>query len=100
MTNKATSERHKQVESLKAQYEKTLQVQEFLFSEREIVLGLLEKSLRGQDRERVNNLRTRVQEKDRQLHLVEEELRDIRAQLAEAERRLRGAQTGDAREKQ
>jgi len=96
MTKKATSERHRQVKSLQARYEKTLQVREFLFSEREIVIGLLEKSMRGQDRERIKNLRTRIQEKDRQLHLVEEELRDIRAQLEEAERRLRDAQTGQA----
>ena len=95
MTNKATSGRHGQVKSLKARYEKALQVREFLSSEREIVIGLLEKSLRGQNRERVENLRTRVQEKDRQLHLVAEELRDIRAQLAEAERRLRDVQTDD-----
>jgi DNA repair exonuclease SbcCD ATPase subunit len=97
MTKKATSERHRQVKSLQARYEKTLQVREFLSSEREIVIGLLEKSMRGQDRERINNLRTRIQEKDRQLHLVEEELRDIQAQLAEAERRLRDAQTGDGK---
>jgi hypothetical protein len=89
MKDKATSGRQRQVKSLKARYEKALQVREFLFSEKEIVIGLLEKSMGGQNKERVENLRTRVQEKDRQLHLVEEELRDIRAQLAEAERRLR-----------
>jgi len=98
MPDKASSERQKRVQSLKARHEKTLQVREFLISEREIVIGLLERSLRGQDRERVDNLRTRVQEKDRQLHLVEEELKEIQTQLAEAERCLRETQASGSKE--
>ena len=89
----ATHQRQKQIQDLQARHKKALQVREFLVSERDIVLGLLEKSLRGQDRERMDNLRTRIHEKDRQLHLVDEELKEIQTQLAEAERRLRDAQS-------
>lgn len=94
MTDKAVNERQKQVQNLKARLEKTMKVREFLTSEREIVMGLLEKSLGGQDLERVSILRNRIQEKERQLYLVEEELREILAQLAEKERRLRESQKG------
>ncbi len=94
----ATHRRQKQMQDLKARHEKALRVREFLVSERDIVLGLLEKSLRGQDRERMDNLRMRIHEKDRQLHLVDEELKEIQTQLAEAKRRLRDTQ-GDAPKK-
>ena len=89
MSDRAAKEREKQVENLRFRQEKALRVREFLVSEKEIVVGLLEKSLRGQDEERVDNLRTRVHEKDRQLQLVEEELKEIDALLAKAESRLR-----------
>lgn len=94
MLDKALHQREKQVQNLKAQYEKALRLRDFLLSERKIVIGLLERSLRGQDRERVDNLRTRVQEKERQLHIVKDELREIQAQLREAERRLQRARRG------
>ena len=100
MIDKAARERQKRVQSLKAQQEKTLKVRDFIFSERKIVIGLLEKSLGGQDRERVNNLRTRIQEKDRQLYLIEEELKEIKAKLVEAESRFRETQTDDPQEKE
>jgi hypothetical protein len=99
MIDKAARERQKRVQSLKVQQEKTLKVRDFLFSEREIVIRLLEKALGGQDRERVNNLRIRIQEKDRQLHLTKEELKEIKAKLVEAESRFREAQTDDPQEK-
>jgi len=89
MSDRAAKEREKQVESLRLRQEKALRVREFLISEKEIVVGLLEKSLKGQDEERVDNLRARVHEKDRQFQLVEEELKEIDALLAEAESRLR-----------
>ena len=89
MSDRAAKEREKQVENLRFRQEKALRVREFLVSEKEIVVGLLEKSLKGQDAERVDNLRTRVHEKDRQLQLVEEELKEIDALLAKAESRLR-----------
>jgi len=97
MPDKAVRERMKKVQSLKILHEKALSLREFLLSEKEIVVGLLQKSLRGQDGERVDNLRTRVQEKDRQLHLIEEELREIQVQLAEAESRLQQAQSAGAK---
>jgi len=89
MSDRAAKEREKQVESLRLRQEKALRVREFLISEKEIVVRLLEKSLKGQDEERVDNLRARVHEKDRQFQLVEEELKEIDALLAEAESRLR-----------
>jgi hypothetical protein len=100
MSDKAVDERQKQVQSLKALYEKALRLREFLLSEREIVIDLLKKSLGGQDRERIDNLRTRIQEKERQLHLVAEELEEIQVQLAEAERRLQDAQARGAQGKE
>jgi hypothetical protein len=89
MSDKAVREREKQVENLRSRQQKAMQVREFLISEKEIVVGLLEKALKGQDQERIDNLRTRVQEKDRQFQLVEEELKEIDALLAEAGSRLR-----------
>jgi hypothetical protein len=74
-------------------------VRTFLLSERNIVLGLLEKSLPGGDRERLDNLRTRIHEKDRQLQLVVLELQDIASPLKEAEQHCQEAEvpneTGD-----
>lgn len=86
MSDKAAAERRKQLESLQEQYHRTLQVRDFLVAERDIVLGLLQRS---KDWERLDNLRVRVQEKDRQLKLVTQELQDITKQLAEAQQRLR-----------
>jgi hypothetical protein len=100
MPSKAVRERQKQVQSFKVLYEKALQLREFLLSEREIVIELLKKSLDTQDKERIDNLRTRIQEKERQLHLVEDELEKIRIQLAGAERRLQNARARGAKEKE
>lgn len=90
MPQKAARERQKKVKNLKLRQEKVLKLRDFLISEREIVIGLLEKSLGGQNGDRIDNLRRRIHEKDRQLHLVEEELKEIQAQLAEAESHLKG----------
>ena len=96
MSTPAEKQWEKQVEGLERDYQKALQVRAFLLSEREIVLGLLEKSLSGSDRERVDNLRTRIHEKNRQLQLVETELEEIASRLREAEERLQQAQaSGD-----
>lgn len=100
MPEKAVRERQKQVQSLRVLHEKALRLREFLLSEREIVIGLLKKSLDGQDKERIENLRVRIQEKERQLHLVEDEVKKIQDQLAEAERRLQNAQARGVKRKQ
>jgi|GEM_PF-2155131 len=92
MTTRAEEQWKKQVAGLERDYQKALQVRAFLLSEREIVLGLMEKSLSGGDRERVDNLRTRIHEKNRQLQLVETELKDIASRLREAEERLQQAE--------
>jgi chromosome segregation ATPase len=65
-----------------------LQVRAFLLSERDIVLGLMEKSLGGGDQDRLDNLRVRIHEKERQLRLVEEELKEITTRLDEVNKRL------------
>jgi hypothetical protein len=95
MSERAQKQWEKQVEILKREYQKALQVRAFLLSERQIVLRLLERSIPGGDRERLDNLRTRVHEKDRQLRLVEAELKDIASRLKEAERRLQDAGASD-----
>ncbi len=95
MSKRAQEEREKQVESLNKEYQKTLQVRAFLLSERDIVLSLLEKSLSGSDRERLDNLRIRIREKNRQLQMVETELETITARLKEAEKRLQNAGAPD-----
>ena len=89
MSDKAAAERRKQLESLQEQYHRTLQVRDFLVAERDIVLGLLQRS---KDWERLDNLRVRVQEKDRQLKLVTQELQDITERLVDAKQRLREAE--------
>jgi hypothetical protein len=91
MSEKARNEWKKQMENLKKERQKALQVRAFLVSEREIVLRLLEKSMPGGDTERLNNLRTRVHEKDRQLQLVERELKELSARLKETEERFHSA---------
>jgi hypothetical protein len=97
MSTRAVQRRKKQVEDLERDYQKALQVRAFLLSEREIVLGLLEKSLSHNDGERWDNLRTRIQEKNRQLQLVETELKDIASRLRAAQERLQQAQaSGDS----
>jgi hypothetical protein len=95
MSTRAQEQWRKQVEGLERDHQKALQVRAFLLSEREIVLGLLEKSLSGSDRERRDNLRTRIHEKNRQLQLVETELKDIASRLREAKDRLQQAETSD-----
>jgi hypothetical protein len=95
MGTRAQKQWSKQIEHLERDYQKALQVRAFLLSEREIVLGLLEKSLSGGDRERVDNLRIRIHEKNRQLQLVEAELKEITARLREARERLQRAGASD-----
>jgi hypothetical protein len=95
MGTKARNERQKQLESINIEQQKALQVRAFLVSEREIVLGLLEKSLPRGDHERLDNLRVRLHEKERQLQLVEQELKEISSRLEEAQRRLREAPAED-----
>jgi len=95
MSKRAQKQWEKQVERLTKERQKALQVRAFLLSERDIVLGLLEKSLSGNDRERLDNLRTRIREKNRQLQLVETELKAIAVRLKEAEERLQDAETPD-----
>jgi len=97
MSEKAVRERQKKVNSLKVRQEKVLKLREFLISEKEIVIGLLEKSLGGQNGDRIDNLRRRIHEKERQLHLVEEELKEIQARLAEAESHLKDTWAGGSR---
>jgi len=91
MSEKARNEWKKQMENLKKERQKALQVRAFLVSEREIVLRLLEKSMPGGDTERLNNLRTRVHEKDHQLQLVERELKELSARIKETEERFYSA---------
>jgi len=98
MSTRSGQQWKKQVEGLEKDYQKALQVRAFLLSEREIVLGLLEKSLSGGDRERLDNLRTRIHEKNRQLKLVETELKVIDSRLREAEERLQQAEASDDRD--
>jgi hypothetical protein len=96
MSTRAIQRGRKQIEDLERDHQKTLQVRAFLLSEREIVLGLLEKSLSGGDGERSANLRTRIQEKNRQLQLIETELKDIASRLRAAQERLQQAEaSGD-----
>ena len=95
MATKAQERWRKQVETLDRDHQKALQVRAFLLSEREIVLRLLEKSLSGGDQERLDNLRVRIHEKNRQLQLVEAELKDIASRLREAEEHLQRAETSD-----
>jgi hypothetical protein len=89
MSTKARDERERQLENLDRERQKALQVRAFLISEREIVLGLLEKSLPRGDHERLDNLRVRLHEKERQLQLVEQELNEISSRQEAAQRRLR-----------
>jgi len=98
MSTQAERRWKKLVENLEKDYQKALQVRAFLLSEREIVLGLLEKSLSGSDRERLDNLRIRIQEKNRQLQLVETELKEIASRLREAEERLQQAEASGDRD--
>jgi hypothetical protein len=70
-------------------------VRAFLLSEREIVLKLLERSMSAGDRERLDNLRTRIHEKNRQLRLIETEIKDISDRLSQAGERLQQAGESD-----
>jgi hypothetical protein len=85
----------KKVEDLEKDHQKALQVRAFLLSEREIVLKLLERSMSAGDRERLDNLRTRIHEKNRQLRLIETEIKDISDRLSQAGERLQQAGESD-----